>query len=134
MAKIEDIEGIGPAFGAKLKAAGVITVEGLLKVAATRAQREALAAKTGIDKDKILEWANRADLFRVKGIGSEYSDLLEAAGVDTVAELANRKPENLLDAITKTNESKKLVRQLPSLDGVKAWIAHAKQLPKVITH
>lgn len=134
MAGIEDIEGIGPVFGAKLKAAGIATVESLLTNAASRAQREDLSARTGIDEDKLLEWANRADLFRVKGIGSEYSDLLEAAGVDTVPELATRNAENLLEALRKTNESRKLVRQLPTLDEVKAWIDHARQLPKVITH
>jgi predicted flap endonuclease-1-like 5' DNA nuclease len=134
MAGIEEIEGIGPTFGAQLKAVGIATVESLLTNAATRAQREDLAAKTGIDKDKILEWANRADLFRVKGIGSEYSDLLEAAGVDTVPELAGRNAENLHEALARTNESKHLVRQLPTLEDVRAWIEHARQLPKVITY
>ena len=96
--------------------------------------RKEIATKTGISDAKILEWVNRADLFRVKGIGSEYSDLLEASGVDTVVELASRKAENLAKKMAEVNAEKKLVRQLPSEKQVEAWIDHAKTLPRVVSY
>ena len=95
MTSIIDIEGIGPTYAAKLKEIGINTVEALLKAGATPKGREEIAEKTGIDKGLILEWVNLADLYRIKGVGEEYSDLLEEAGVDTVVELAQRNPENL---------------------------------------
>ena len=134
MAKIMDIEGIGPVFAEKLSKAGVKTTEGLLEMGGSAKGRKDLAAKTGISEDKLLEWVNRADLFRIKGIGSEYSDLLEAAGVDSVPELANRKPENLVEKLTAVNAEKKLVRKLPALSLVAGWVEQAKALPKVVTH
>jgi predicted flap endonuclease-1-like 5' DNA nuclease len=134
MAKIADIEGIGPAFEAKLKAAGVETVEGLLKAGATPAGRKGLEEKTGIRHDLVLTWVNHADLYRIKGVGSEYSELLEATGVDTVAELAHRKAENLFAAMQAKNEEKKLVRRLPTEKQVEAWITEAKALPKVVSY
>ncbi len=134
MAKILDIEGIGPVFAEKLGAAGVKTTEALLEKGGSAKGRKELAAKTGISEDKLLEWVNRADLFRIKGIGSEYSDLLEAAGVDSVPELANRKPENLVEKLTAVNAEKKLVRKLPALSLVTSWVDQAKKLPKVVTH
>ncbi len=134
MAKIEDIEGIGAAFGTKLKAAGVETVEGLLKIGSTPAGRKQLEDKTGIRHDLILTWVNHADLYRIKGIGSEYSELLEASGVDTVAELAHRNPENLFATMQAKNDEKKLVRRLPTQKQVEAWINEAKQLPKMVTY
>lgn len=134
MAKIVDIEGIGPVFAEKLAGAGIKTTEVLLEMAGSAKGRKELAAKTGIKEEKLLEWVNRADLFRVKGIGSEYSDLLEAAGVDSVPELANRKPENLLEKLTAVNAEKKLVRKLPALSLVADWVEQAKALPKVVTH
>jgi predicted flap endonuclease-1-like 5' DNA nuclease len=134
MASIIEIEGIGEKFAAKLKAAGVATVEGLLETAASGKGREDLAAKTGIDKTKILEWVNRADLYRIKGVGEEYSDLLEAAGVDSPAELAHRVPANLLAKMTELNTAKKLVRKLPTEKQVADWVQQAKALPKLVTH
>ena len=134
MTKIVDIEGIGPAYAAKLEAANVKTVEHLLEVGATAKGRKDLSAKAGISEELILKWVNRADLDRVKGIGSEYADLLEVAGVDTVPELGNRKPENLLAKLTEVNEAKKLVRKLPTLTQVEDWVKQAKVLPKVITY
>lgn len=134
MAKILDIEGIGPVFAEKLGAAGVKTTEALLEKGGSAKGRKELAARTGISEDKLLEWVNRADLFRIKGIGSEYSDLLEAAGVDSVPELANRKPENLVEKLTAVNAEKKLVRKLPALSLVTSWVDQAKKLPKVVTH
>jgi predicted flap endonuclease-1-like 5' DNA nuclease len=134
MAKIIDIEGIGEGYAAKLVAAGVSTVEALLEKAASSKAREELAEKTGIDHAKILEWVNRADLFRLKGVGSEYSDLLEAAGVDSPAELAHRKPENLYEKMVELNTAKKLVRKMPTEAQVAKWVEEAKTLPKIVTH
>jgi predicted flap endonuclease-1-like 5' DNA nuclease len=131
---ITKIEGIGPVNAAKLAEVGVKTTEGLLKVAANRKGRKMLSEQTGISNKLILEWANRADLMRVKGIGEEYSDLLEAAGVDTVREMAHRNPENLHKALLKTNNEKNLVRRDPSLSEVQDWISQAKNLPPVISH
>jgi predicted flap endonuclease-1-like 5' DNA nuclease len=132
--KITKIEGIGPVNAEKLAQAGVKTTAGLLKAAADRKGREALSDQTGISTKLILEWANRADLMRVKGIGEEYSDLLEAAGVDTVRELAYRNPKNLHKALLATNAHKKLVRRDPSLTEVYNWVSYAKTLPAVISH
>ncbi|MCA3357114.1 MAG: DUF4332 domain-containing protein [Roseomonas sp.] len=130
--KIETIEGIGKVMGDKLRANGVADTAGLLAKAATPKDRAALAAKTGISGKLILKFANRADLMRVNGVGEEYADLLEAAGVDTVPELAQRKAQNLFEALTQTNAEKKLVRQTPSLNAVKGWIATAKDMPRML--
>jgi len=132
MAKIVEIEGIGPVMSEKLIAAGVTTTEALLAAGGTHAARKELAAKTGIDAAKILGWVNRADLFRIKGIGTQYSDLLEEAGVDTVPELAQRNAANLHAKMAEVNAGKKLVRQLPTLRSVEQWVAAAKELPRVI--
>ena len=132
--KIAEIEGIGPANAEKLVAAGIPSVEKLLEGGSTPKGRKELAAKTGISDTNILKWVNRADLFRVKGVGSEYGDLLEASGVDTVVELAARKAENLTKKMAEVNAAKKLVRQLPSEKQVAAWIEHAKTLPRAVNY
>lgn len=134
MANIATIEGIGPVFAEKLTAAGAKTVEGFLEMAKDPKGRKALAEATGIDDGKILKWANKADLMRIKGVGEEYSDLLEAAGVDTVKELKHRKPENLHAKMEEVNAEKKLVRQTPSLKSVGDWVEHAKVLPAMLTY
>jgi len=134
MPRVADIEGVGPAFATKLEAAGVTSVEGLLEKGASAKGREDLAAKTGISGDKILSWVNFADLFRIKGVGSEYSELLEKAGVDSPAELAHRKAENLYAKMVELNTAKKLVRKLPTEAQVADWIEQCKKLPKVVTH
>lgn len=134
MAKLIDIEGIGETYLAKLSAAGVTTVEGLLEKGATPKGRKELEEATGIRHDLILEWVNHADLFRVEGIGQEYSDLLEAAGVDTVAELAQRNPENLYAALSAKNAEKELVRRMPSKQQVSDWVDRAKGMPKIVTY
>lgn len=134
MAKIVDIEGVGPAYAAKLAGAGVATTEALLEKGATAKGRKELAEKSGIKEELILKWVNHSDLYRIKGVGSEYADLLEAAGVDTVPELATRKPENLLEKMTAVNTAKKLVRKLPVLKQVVDWVEQAKKLPRVITY
>jgi predicted flap endonuclease-1-like 5' DNA nuclease len=132
--KIEDIEGIGSVKGKKLRAAGVKGTASLLASAATPKQRKALAEKSGLDEAQILKFANMADLYRVKGIGSEYAELLEAAGVDTVPELAKRKAANLAQAMSTANAAKKLVRQLPSEKQVLKWIEQAKSLPRFLKY
>ncbi len=134
MAKITEIEGIGEVYGQKLAAVGVTTTEALLEKGATPQGRKALEEETGISHDMLLKWINRADLFRIKGIGEEYSDLLEAAGVDTVPELAQRNPENLYAALLAANTEKKLVRRLPAVSQVRDWIDQAKNLPRLITY
>ncbi|OMH40484.1 DUF4332 domain-containing protein [Desulfurobacterium indicum] len=132
--KITEIEGIGSAYAEKLAQIGITSVEELLEKGATAKGREEIAEKTGISKKVILNWVNRADLMRVKGIGEEYADLLEAAGVDSVPELARRNPENLYQKLKEVNEQKKLVRQIPSVKQIEKWIAQAKELPKKVTH
>ncbi|MGC9400012.1 MAG: DUF4332 domain-containing protein [Anaerolineae bacterium] len=134
MTKLTKIEGIGEQFGQKLEATGITTVEALLEQGATSKGRAEIAEATGISDTLILKWINRADLFRVKGIGEEYADLLEAAGVDTVPELAQRNPANLHEKLVAVNEEKHLVRRLPSLQQVEAWVAAAKALPRKITY
>lgn len=132
MTTLADIEGIGEVYAEKLKAVGVVSVEKLLEAGATPKGRDDLAKQTGISKDLILKWVNRADLYRVKGIGSEYSDLLEAAGVDTVVELAQRNPEALYKKLEEVNAEKKLVRRMPTADQVKEWVESARQLPRAV--
>jgi predicted flap endonuclease-1-like 5' DNA nuclease len=136
MAKIVDIEGIGPANEKKLTAAGVKTTGALLKAAGAKKDRKAFAAATGIKEESILEWVNRADLFRVKGVGTQYSDLLEAAGVDSPSELSKRRADNLTKAMADANVKgkNKLVRRPPTEKMVQAMIDHAKTLSKVVTH
>ena len=134
MAKISDIEGIGPAYAKKLAGAGVSTTGRLLTMAANVAGRKDLAAQADVTTKQVLEWVNRADLMRIKGVGTQYSDLLEATGVDTVVELSRRNAENLFQAMTDLNAAKKLVRQVPSVDQVKGWISQAASLPRVISH
>jgi predicted flap endonuclease-1-like 5' DNA nuclease len=134
MTAIIEIEGVGEVFAAKLKAAGIDTVEELLREGGTRVGRGTIAANTGIDESRILEWVNRADLMRIKGVGSEFSDLLEAAGVDTVRELAQRNPANLHAKLAEVNTAKNLVNQLPSLSEVEAWIREAGEMEGAVSH
>jgi predicted flap endonuclease-1-like 5' DNA nuclease len=134
MANVIDIEGIGAVNAGKLKEAGVTTTEDLLSTAATARGRQDLAEKTGISSRNLLEWVNRADLFRIKGVGEEFSDLLESAGVDTVPELAQRNAENLLARLTEVNTQKNLTRRLPTLQQVGDWISQAKTMPRVVEH
>ncbi len=134
MTKLSEIEGIGSAFMTKLTEKGVSSVEALLEACATKEGRADLAARTDISEKLILKWANHADLARIKGIGGEYAEILEAAGVDTVPELAQRKAENLLAKLTEVNEAKKLVRRLPVLKQLEDWIEQAKALPRVLKY
>ena len=132
--KITEIEGIGPVFGEKLGAAGIASTDDLLKAAADKKGRADLAEKTGIGESQILKWANMADLMRITGVGEEYSELLEAAGVDTVKELKMRVPANLAAKMVEVNEAKKLVRQVPSEAQVAKWVEEAKELAPIITY
>lgn len=132
--KIEAIEGIGPVFAKKLRAKGVRSTGELLKRGATKKGRGLLADKTGISETLILEWVNLADLMRIKGIGEEYSDLLEEAGVDTIKELRNRVPKNLYEKMLETNEKKKLVRRTPTLKMVEDWVKQAKKMTPTVTY
>jgi predicted flap endonuclease-1-like 5' DNA nuclease len=134
MTKIIDVEGIGKVYAEKLKEAGLSTVEALLKKGASPQGRKEIEEKTGTSHKLILEWVNLADLFRIKGIGEEYSDLLEEAGVDTVVELAQRNAENLHQKLVEINQQKKLVRQVPGLSQVIKWVEQAKKLPRVVTY
>lgn len=134
MAKLVDIEGIGEVYAQKLKAAGVRSTDALLKKGASAKGRQELAEKSGISEKMILEWVNHVDLFRIRGVGSEYADLLEEAGVDTVPELAQRNPQNLLEKMTAVNAEKKLVRRMPTLAQVQSWVEQAKGLPRVIEY
>jgi predicted flap endonuclease-1-like 5' DNA nuclease len=134
MARIVEIEGIGPMFAEKLREVGVRSTTTLLKRGGNPKGRKELAYAINIEESKLLKWVNHADLFRVRGIGSEYSDLLEAAGVDTVPELRQRNAEALYETLVKTNESRKLVRKLPTADQVAEWVEQAKILPRVIEY
>jgi predicted flap endonuclease-1-like 5' DNA nuclease len=134
MAKLSEIEGIGETYQAKLEAEGINTVEKLLDDCCEKKARKALADKSGVSETLILNWVNRADLSRVKGISTQYADLLECAGVDTVPELAQRNAENLHTKMQEINSEKNLVRQLAGLSKVEDWIAQAKQLPRKINY
>ena len=134
MARLIQIEGIGPTYAEKLKAVGITKTEGLLEAGKTPKARLELAEKAGVSGKMLLEWLNRADLMRIKGVGEEYSDLLENAGVDTVAELAQRAPANLLEKMQAVNLEKKLVRMMPTLKQVTDWVAQAKKLPRLLSY
>jgi PAS domain S-box-containing protein len=132
--QIEKIEGIGPVYAQKLLEVGVKTTDDLLNQGKSRKGREELVEKTGISSLLILKWANMADLMRIHGIGEEYSELLERAGVDTVKELRNRNPNNLYQAMVNANESLKLVRRLPKLSDVEGWVREAKESEPMMTY
>lgn len=132
--KLQFVEGIGDVYSQKLAEVGILTTGKLMVEGVTRTGRQELAEKTGISEKLILKWLNEIDLYRIKGIGSEYADLLESAGVDTVPELAQRNPDNLYQALANTNQEKNLVRQLPTQDQVKEWVEQAKQLPRIIQY
>jgi predicted flap endonuclease-1-like 5' DNA nuclease len=134
MSDVIEVEGIGEAYAAKLKKAGITTTDALLKVGSTPAGRKNLAQKSGISSKVLLRWINHVDLFRVNGIQKQYAELLEAAGVDTIPELAQRDPAHLHPTLAKINEKRSLVRKLPALDQVADWVSQAKKLPRVITY
>lgn len=132
--KVEKIEGVGPKYAAKLDKVGIRNTKQLLERAATRKGRKELSEACGIDETLILKWANMCDLMRIKGIGEEFSELLEVAGVDTVKELAKRRADNLHKAMVEANEKRKLVRQLPGLAQVESWVGQAKAIEPVMKY
>jgi len=131
---IEEIEGIGPAYGKKLSAVGITNTKKLLDRCASAKGRREVAKDSGLDDGQLLKWANLADLMRISGIGKQFSELLEAAGVDTVKELRNRRADNLTAKMKEVNAEKKLTRATPSEKQVSNWVDQAKKLPPVITH
>lgn len=134
MSKLTDIEGIGESFAKKLMDAGIKTTMDLLNKGASAQGRRVIAEKSMISEKNLLEWVNHLDLFRIQGVGGQYADLLEEAGVDTVVELAQRNPDKLHQKLQEINEEKKLVRKLPSSFQVKNWIDQAAKLPRVISY
>lgn len=134
MTDLMKVEGIGKVYKEKLKTAGIHSNEDMLEKGSTPKGRKDLTEATGISEKLILEWVNLVDLFRIDGVGEEYSDLLEEAGVDTVVELAQRNPQNLTEKMAEVNAAKNLVNRLPSEKMVEGWVAQAKKLPRVITY
>ena len=134
MASLKSIEGIGAAFAKKLAGAGVGSTDTLLAKGATKKGRKELQEQTGISQKLILEWVNHADLFRIKGIGGQYADLLEEAGVDTVPELATRKADALTAKMMQVNAKKNLTNRPPSLKEVTKWIAAAKKMKRAVQY
>ena len=134
MANVKDIEGIGPVLGGKLEQAGIVTVESLLESGTTRSGRANIAKETGIPESQVLTFVNMADLMRVKGVGAEFAELLQAAGVDTIKELRTRNAENLQAKLVEVQEEKGLTRRVPSLDMIKDFIAQAGSTDPSITY
>lgn len=134
MAKIEEIEGIGPVFAQKLGLSGITTSEELLEQGATAAGRKKICDGCGVSHALLLRWVNHADLFRISGIGQQYAELLEAAGVDSVPELAQRAAANLHSKLVEVHEKRKLTGRVPALSQVEDWIRQAAQLPVIVTH
>jgi predicted flap endonuclease-1-like 5' DNA nuclease len=132
--KIEEIEGIGPAFGQKLAIAKITTTDHLLDQCGTATGRKTVAGTTGLKEAQLLKWANMADLMRIKGVGPEFAELLEAAGVDTVKELRTRNAENLTTKMEEINGQKKLTRATPAASVVEGWVTEAKGMDPKISH
>ena len=134
MTDIEKVEGIGPVHAKDLTKAGIHTTEDLLREGTTPTGRKEIEEVSGIPHKLILKWVNMVDLFRIKGVSEEYSELLEEAGVDTVPELSQRNPDHLNQMLADINGKKNLVRRLPSENEIKDWIKQAKSLPSVIKY
>lgn len=132
--KVIDIEGVGEVYAEKLTAVGIVKVSDLLEKCATPKGRADLATLTGISDKLILRWTNHADLFRIKGVGPQFAELLEAAGVDTVKEFRHRVPENLQPKLEETNNEKHLVRRVPALKEVVKMVDQAKELEPIVTY
>ena len=131
---IQDIEGIGPTFGEKLAVAGINTTDDLLNGCCGRSGRKSAAEKTGVSETLILKWTNMADMMRISGIGPQFAEMLEAAGVDTVKELATRRADNLAAKMLEVNEAKNLANATPAESIVAGWIDAAKSTEPKITH
>ena len=131
---ISTIEGIGKRYTKSLQDHGIRTTDKLLEEGRTKKMRQTIADAVGCTPTKVLEWVNRADLYRIDGVGEEISDLLEAAGVDSPSELKQRNAANLAATLKEYNDKKKIVRRCPGIKSVEKFIASAKKLDKVITH
>lgn len=131
---VSEIEGIGPAIGKTLKAAGIDTTDELLERCSSKKGRGAVARETGLSESQLLKWTNHADLMRIKGVGGEYAELLEASGVDTVKELGTRNAANLAAKMAEVNEAKSLTRRVPGEDTVADWVAAAKNMEQRVSH
>lgn len=134
MTKLSEIEGIGGVYSQKLEEGGISSIEQLLEAGAEKKGRQEIASKCDISEKLVLNWVNRADLARIKGVSTQYADLLECAGVDTVPELAQRNAENLHAAMTKVNDEKNLVRQVPAQSQVEDWVKQSKALPRAVNY
>ena len=134
MYKIIEVEGIGPAYAEKLSKIKVSTTEDLLKHCATSGGRKKAAEETGVSETLLLKWSNLADLMRVSGIGPQFSELLEAAGVDTIKELRTRKAENLATKMAEVNAAKKLAKTAPTASVIQGWIEAAKKMEPTISY
>ena len=134
MKKLTEIEGIGASYAEKLQRAGIASIKDLLEKGSSPKGRKEVAENADVSDKLLLRWVNMADLFRIKGVGEEYADLLEAAGVDTVPELGQRNSENLHKKMEEVNEAKKLVRRVPNLKEVTGWVEQAKTLPRKVTY
>jgi predicted flap endonuclease-1-like 5' DNA nuclease len=134
MSHINKIEGIGPSHTKKFAEVGVTTVEHLLKAGSTPKGRKELATKTGFHEHHLLKWVNQADLLRIKGVGRQYAELLQSSGVDSVKELAQRKPDHLHEKLKESNDAKRQVHIVPNLTSITNWIGEAKKLPRVVSY
>ncbi|MCB9815778.1 DUF4332 domain-containing protein [Candidatus Nomurabacteria bacterium] len=132
--KIEEVEGIGPEYGQKLRDVDIQTTEDLLRRCGDKKGREGVSTETGISEKHLLEWVNLSDLMRINGVGEEFADLLEEAGVDTVKELKNRNAENLAAAMAEVNEKKNLTNRVPSAETVQKWIDEAADMEPMVSH
>ena len=132
--KIDEVEGIGPTYAAKLKEIGIEDTDDFLKLCCDAKGRDEAAEKTGISEKLILTWANMADLMRVNGIGKQYAEILHAAGVDTIKELRTRNAGNLAEAMKNINDEKNLANANASESSVQDWIDKAKEMEPLITH
>jgi predicted flap endonuclease-1-like 5' DNA nuclease len=132
--KIDEIEGIGPAYQEKLTAVDIKSTDDLLKHCGDSKGRKVIAEKTGVSEKLLLNWSNKADMMRISGVGPQFAELLEASGVDTVKELRNRNAENLAAKIEEVNSQKKLARSAPATGQIQQWIDAAKKMDPTITH
>jgi predicted flap endonuclease-1-like 5' DNA nuclease len=132
VAKLSIIEGIKGSYENRLKYAGLRSMQSLLEVARTQKGRRRLSKKTGIPLNLISKWTKQADLLRIKGVGVSYADLLEAAGIESVPELARRRPENVWAKIVEVNQDRRYVRKIPALRQVANWVRQAAELPRVV--
>ena len=132
--KITDIEGVGPSYAEKLAAANIKTTDNLLELCCSKNGRSQVAQQTGVSESLLLKWSNMADMMRISGIGPQFAELLEASGVDTIKELAQRNAENLAQAISTTNEAKNLANAIPASSIIDGWIGAAKSTEPKITH